>query len=134
MHDCDKFQVTVVSSDLETRKKIAHILELWPVNLIWCSTVKEARDLVTKEDIRLAFCADLLTDGSCHDILGAARAAKSRAKIVVTLPEGNRLDAGSYWQAVRNGAYAVLPSHCDTSDIEWTTVRALRDDDRGQGF
>ena len=44
----------------------------------------------------------------------------------MTFAIGDALETGSYLQALTNGAYAVIRSSCDASDIERMVVRALR--------
>jgi len=74
---------------------------------------------------RLVFCGDRLMDGNYRDILQAAKAGRSNMKIVVTFADGAALETGSYLQALTNGAYAVIRSSCDASDIERMAVRAF---------
>lgn len=116
----------VVSANPSTWQKMSAPLERWGMDVICCSTVAEAREVLGREPLSLVFCEEWLRDGTYHDLLGAAKASDVRC--VVVYGPGAFEDVSFKSKALREGAYAVIGSGADAVDIEWIASRAVHKD------
>lgn len=117
--------IVVASADLEGRRMLTSVLHQDGLDPICTSTVRECRELITKENVALVFCDKHLADGDYRDVLSATRSLKSAARVVVTFPES---DWDGYLEAMRLGAFDVIASPCRPTDVEWMVSQARRDE------
>jgi DNA-binding NtrC family response regulator len=115
----------IVSPNPRTWQKMSASLETSGMDVICCSTVAEAREVLEQEPLPLVFCEEWLRDGTYHDLLGAAKASDTH--LVVVHGPGACEDAGFKSKALKQGAYAVIGSGADAVDIEWIATRTLHD-------
>jgi DNA-binding NtrC family response regulator len=119
--------VVVASADLEGRRAVTSALHRDGLDAICTSTVRECREIITKENVALVFCDKHLADGDYRDVLCATRSLRSGARVVVTSRE---FDWDAYLEAMRLGAFDVIASPCRPTDVEWMVSQARRDERR----
>ncbi len=118
-------EVLVASADVESRRILASILSQWGLELICSSTVSNANAILARQAVPLVFCEDRLVDGTFHDVLGAAKLAKSKVHVVVA----SRMDDGNRsLEAIQLGAFDVIPFPCRPADVQRVVFHAMRDD------
>jgi DNA-binding NtrC family response regulator len=118
------WEVMVISSDLETRQELVHILREQEVDPISASTIAESLSLLKNNLIGLVFCDSHLSDGSYRDFLSSAGLLKTKCRVVVT---SRRADWDELFEAMRLGAFDVIAAPCRPTDVEWMVIQAKRD-------
>ena len=117
-------QILVVSSEIENRRALNEILRKEGHETICASRVSECREALQTHGISLIFCDRRLSDGNYRDVITAARSAQQLAKVVVT----SRLaDWDEYLDALHHGAFDLIASPCQPTDVLWAIVQARRE-------
>ena len=117
-------QILVVSSEIENRRALNEILRKEGHETICASRVSECREALQTQNISLIFCDRRLSDGNYRDVVAAARSAHQFAKVVVT----SRLaDWDEYLDALHHGAFDLIASPCQPTDVLWAIVQARRE-------
>jgi DNA-binding NtrC family response regulator len=97
----DALTVVVVSADLESRRSVSKILEALYVHVIACSTLGQARQVLSLQRPNLIFCDERLPDGGYIDPLGLKDPDRIPPPIVILTRNG---DWDLYMDATRRGA------------------------------
>jgi DNA-binding NtrC family response regulator len=98
---------------------------------ICASRVSECLEALETQNISLIFCDRRLSDGNYRDVVAAARASRQHAKVVVT----SRLaDWDEYLDALHHGAFDLIASPCQPTDVLWAIVQARREDTERSQF
>jgi DNA-binding NtrC family response regulator len=118
------WEVMVISSDLENRQDLVHILQEQEVDPISAPSMTEALTLLKNNLIGLVFCDAHLSDGSYRDFLSSVGLLKIRCRVVVTSREA---DWDEFLEATRLGAFDVIAAPCRPTDVEWMVIQAKRD-------
>jgi DNA-binding NtrC family response regulator len=119
------WEVMVISSDLENRQELVHILQRQDVDPLSASSIAESLSLLKNNLIGLVFCEVHLCDGSYRDLLSSLRSLKSKCRVVVT---SRQADWGEFLEATRLGAFDVIAAPCRPTDVEWMVIQAKRDE------
>jgi DNA-binding NtrC family response regulator len=119
------FEVVVVSSDLESRRHLSHILSDQGLDPICTSTLRECHESLAKNRVGLVFCDPHVSDGSYRDLLAAYRLTDHKPRVVVT---SRAADWEEFKEAMRWGAFDVISSPCRPTDVEWMVIQARRDE------
>ena len=107
-------QILVVSSDLESRRVLASILQKEGLSPICASHVRECHEALANQHVSLVFCERRLADGSYRDLLSAASVRARNIPVVVT----SRLaDWDEYLEASHHGALDLIASPCRPADV-----------------
>jgi DNA-binding NtrC family response regulator len=122
------FEVVVVSSDLQPRDRLAGILANLGLDPVGISTLRECREILSRRRVRLVFCDRHVADGNYQDLL-AAYPQSGRPRVVVT---SRSADWDEYREAMRCGAFDIIPVPCRRADVEWMVVQAKRADRRAE--
>jgi ActR/RegA family two-component response regulator len=118
-------KIAILSSNHSRSANLSDILKKQDIDPICAITVKQYRDLMSKQALDLVFCDCKLPDGDYRDVINAARLAGSQARIVVT----SRLASWpEFLEAMRAGAFDVISTPCRYKDVEWVMIQAARDD------
>jgi DNA-binding NtrC family response regulator len=124
-------QILIVSSELENRRALNEILCKEAHETICAARVSECQEALQTQNIFLIFCDRRLSDGNYRDVLAAMRASQSRARVIVT----SRLaDWDEYLDALHHGAFDLIASPCQPTDVLWAIVQARREDQVHAGF
>jgi len=124
-------QILIVSSELEDRRKLNDMLHKEGYETVCASRVSECEDALKTQNISLIFCDRRLSDGNYRDIISALRASNQPAPVVVT----SRLaDWDEYLEALHHGAFDLISSPCQPTDVLWAIVQARREEHTSAGF
>ena len=124
------WEVMIASSDFESRRKLAQILEFWGMEPVCSRSVGQAREILSRGAVRLVFCEDSLQDGDFRDLLDAANSSPTRVRVVVIVRNGPGCVGDTRQEALRRGAFGVISPSFQATDVEWTVMEALRDAQR----
>jgi DNA-binding response OmpR family regulator len=117
------YPVLIASSDIENRNAIRAILAEDGLNSICASTVKETQEALANTPVSIVICDRQLADGSFRDLLQLAKREKPQVLVVVTSRKNDWKDDVAAKQA---GAFEVIPSPSQRSNVEWAVIMALR--------
>lgn len=118
-------QILIVSSELENRRTLNEILCKEGHETICASRVSECQQALQTQRVSLIFCDRRLPDGTYRDIVAATHASNQQARVIVT----SRLaDWDEYLDALHNGAFDLISSPCQPTDVLWSIVQARRED------
>lgn len=118
-------EILVVSMELEERRRFVHVLQEkgWDVTCATC--VKDCREMLANRKVRLILCDFRLPDGTYRDVMQLARFGESKVPVVVM----SRLaDWDEYLEVLRNGAFDLISSPCEPTDLLVAVSRTLRDE------
>jgi DNA-binding NtrC family response regulator len=120
-------QILVASSELENRRALTAILNREGFDTICASRVSECQEVLAEQNVRLVFCDRRLSDGGYRDVLAITRSLSRKVRLVVT----SRLaDWDEYLEALQLGAFELIVSPCQPSDVVWTLIQARREDEQ----
>lgn len=119
------FDVVVISSDLESRRQLSHILEQQGLDPICISTLRECHEILGKSRVGLIFCDPHVGDGSYRELLSVYRLTDHKPRVVVT---SHRADWEEFKEAMRWGAFDLISAPCRPTDVEWMLIQASRDE------
>lgn len=123
------WRVLMIGSDASC-EVVRNTMTQWALDTTCCSTVREARTLLSGNGFSLIFCEDRLPDGNYHELLNSfAKPSKSRFIVMSSTPE---LD-DKYDEAMRIGAFEMIATPCRKSDIQWIVIRAMQEESRRGG-
>jgi CheY-like chemotaxis protein len=118
-------EILLASTDLEARRKIAHVLKEEGWDVTCASRVKDCRETLANRPVRMIFCDFRLSDGTYRDVLPFVRINHPKVPVVVM----SRLaDWDEYLDALRRGAFDLIASPSEPTDVLLAVSRALRDD------
>jgi len=118
-------QILVASSDLETRRALAGILKKEGYETTCVSRVSECQEVLSGQKLSLMFCDRRLADGTYRDVLELTRGSQQNVRVVVT----SRLaDWDQYLEALHHGAFDLIASPCQPTDVLWAIIQARRED------
>jgi len=118
-------QILVASSELENRRALAAILQKEGYETLCASRVSECQEALASDRVNVVFCDRRLTDGSYRDVLAITRASRQMVRVVVT----SRLaDWDEYLEALHHGAFDLIASPCQPTDVLWALIQARRED------
>jgi DNA-binding NtrC family response regulator len=124
-------QILIVSSELENRRALNEILRKEGHETICASRFSECQEALQTQNVSLIFCDRRLSDGNYRDVVSATRSARQPARVIVT----SRLaDWDEYLDALHNGAFDLIASPCQPTDVLWSIVQARREDQLHAGF
>jgi DNA-binding NtrC family response regulator len=124
-------QILIVSSELEHRRALNDILRKEGYETLCASRVSECQQALQTQKVSLIFCDRRLSDGNYRDVVALTRASNQRIRVVVT----SRLaDWDEYLEALHHGAFDLIASPCQPTDVLWAMVQARREDNERAGF
>lgn len=124
-------QILIVSSEMENRRNLNDLLVKEGYETICASRVSDCHPALETQKISLIFCDRWLSDGTYRDIIAAANAAKQKIRVVVT----SRLaDWDEYLEAVHHGAFDLIASPSQPTDVLWAIIQARREDTQHASF
>ena len=120
MSDCP---VLIASSDLENRQGLRDMFVTLGLDPMCSASVEETRETLASTPISIIFCERRLSDGGFREVLGLAKKASPPICVVVTTRMQTREE---YLEAIRLGAFEVIPFPCQPTDVDWVVIRAMR--------
>jgi DNA-binding NtrC family response regulator len=116
----------LVTSRLEIRKPLLQILESFSTDVLCCSTLAQAEEVLARQSFEVVFCDEHLTDGSYSSLIHANHFENRIPRVIVATRVG---EWELYLEALRKGAFDVVRSPWYATDVEMTVIRALREED-----
>lgn len=118
-------QILVVSPELEHRRAVTAILQREGWDTLCASKVSDVEEVLAKTNVNLVFCDRRLSDGSYRDVLAVTRSLNRNVRVVVT----SRLaDWDEYLEALHHGAFDLIASPCQPTDVVWAIIQAKREE------
>ena len=118
-----RWEVVILSTDLEWRRSLAHILTSNGIDFAYASSIEDCKEIVAREYVGLVFCDSHLADGTYRGLVRSVRSLDRRVKIVVI---SRMNDWNERLVTACIGAFGVIPFPCQPTDIEWVLSRAVR--------
>lgn len=118
-------RVLLVTSQLELRQSLLHVLESLSMDVITCSNLAQALEVLSGQEFDLVFCDDRLPDGTYSDLICKQPHGGRTHPVVVTTRTG---EWELYMEALRKGAFDVIRYPGPATDVELAVIRALRED------
>jgi two-component system NtrC family response regulator len=116
-------QLLIVSSRIEAKKALLHVVEGLPVNAYTSPTIERAWEVLMNHPIDVIFCDERLPDGTYPDFLSAVRSDHGTTRFIVLLSSEEWED---YLLALRLGVSDVLRGSFQPTDVELVLIRASR--------
>jgi len=107
--------VLVACNDCESRCALASILADFGLDLVFASSVDQARTILLGQPIRLVLCEGTLPDGSFRDVLHTLKLAGSRVPLVVCSLLG---EMDEYLEAMETGAFDFIAPPFRPTELE----------------
>lgn len=124
-----KKQVLIASSNLDMHKRLSLIFNPWHLDLLSCSSLKAAQEILAQRAVFLMFCEDRLPDGNYHELLAPSKHTGPIPRLVVAFRTPNDYEMRAT-AAIHRGAYGTLGPLSDDMEVESLLIRAIRDDAR----
>jgi DNA-binding NtrC family response regulator len=119
-----RWDVLVACAEMGNRNSLIRMLEGMSVSVFSCSTLSQAKEMLSSQKIELVFCDENLSDGSFRDLLRANQIWIGKPHIVVIV---DHAEWGEYMEAVQLGVFEVIYSPLYPTDVELAVIRAMRD-------
>jgi DNA-binding NtrC family response regulator len=119
------WEILVIASDLDRRRALAKTLTALGLDPICTATIYESLAILADDTVGLVFCDAQLSDGTYRDLLAATHSLKVKTRVVIT---SRHTDWDEFLEAVRLGAFDVIPTPCRPTDVEWMVIQAKRDE------
>jgi len=120
-------KIIILSSNQNRSATLSDILKKQAMEPVCAISVRQYREILSKQTLDVVFCDPKLSDGDYKDVINVARSAGSLARIVVT----SRLASWpEFLEAMRVGAFDVISTPCRPKDVEWVMIQATRDNKR----
>jgi DNA-binding NtrC family response regulator len=126
-----RWDVLVVCKEMGNRNALIHMLEGMSVSVLSCSTLGQAKEVLSSHKIDLVFCDEHFSDGSYRDLLGAFQGWVSKPHIVVIFHLGEWAD---HKDALQLGVFEVISSPLHPTNVELAVIRAMHDEVRESFF
>lgn len=119
----EETDVLIVSSRMDSRKKLLRALEGLPVSAFSVSTIAQALEVLSLHPFAIIFCDECVSDGSYRELLAAVRGTSGTSRFIMMLGMG---EWEEYLEALRLGITDVLRSPLQTPDIDIALIHAMR--------
>ena len=122
-----QWDVLIASSDIEHRRALERVLDGLSLNVISCSALQQAAEVLAHRPVDLVFCDDNLGDGSYRDLLSSSKPGQKSPRLVVTIRTGEWKE---YLEAMRLGAFDAVRRPWHPTDVEMVVLRAMHEEQR----
>src|SRR5579885_1268770 len=117
--------ILVASSEIESRRALKEILEREGYETTCVSRISECMDVLASQEVQLIFSEKNLADGDYRELLHRSKAKRPGVRVVVT---SRHADWDEYKQALQAGAFDLIASPCQPTDVLWMIIQAKRDE------
>ena len=117
--------ILVVSARLENRSVLLRVFEGLNLNVLVCSTLVQAREVLANRPVALIFCDETLPDGTYRDLFDLRETELKTFRVVVTMTSGTW---EGYLEAIRRGVFDVLQFPFTPTDVELSLIHSVRED------
>ena len=119
-----EMDVLIVSSRIDNRKTLLHVLESLPVNSFCVATIGQARELLSSRSFAAVFCEENVPDGSYRELLAEILTTSKTSRFIVMLCTG---EWEEYLEALGRGASDAIRCPLQGSDVDLALIHALRE-------
>jgi two-component system, NtrC family, response regulator PilR len=105
----------IVSEDPVCRRTLANVLEGCGLDVVFTSSVRESRDVFSRQSVCLTICEEKLADGDFRDVLRESESAAGWLPVIVF---SRVADWSRCLDAMRQGAFDYLGFPCHSAEIE----------------
>jgi DNA-binding NtrC family response regulator len=116
----------LVTPRMEVRKPLLQVLESLSTDVVCCSALSQAEEVLASQSFEVVFCDESLPDGSYSDLIHPNHFEHRIPRVIVATRVG---EWELYLEALRKGAFDVVRSPWHATDVEMTVIRALRDEE-----
>lgn len=116
----------LVSPRLEVRKPLLQVLEAFSTDVVCCSNLAQAEEVLSTQSFEVVFCDEFLPDGSYADLIHPNHFENKIPRVIVATRVG---EWELYLEALRRGAFDVVRAPFPPTDVEMTVIRALREEE-----
>jgi DNA-binding NtrC family response regulator len=120
--DLSPLDVLIVSERPDHLRPLIRSLDAFSARVSACFTIRQAREIFSRQSVDLVFTDEYLSDGSYRELLLHNRFAQPVASFVLLLRVG---EWEEYLDAMRLGALDVLRCPLQPADVEATLLRAI---------
>jgi DNA-binding NtrC family response regulator len=120
------WDVLVVSKEMENRKALQLVLEQLSLNVIQCSDLVQASEVLSRQPVELVFCDDSLSDGTYRDLLPPKKQGR-KPRLVVMMRTG---EWEEYVEAMRLGAFDAMRRSWHPTDVELLVLLAMHEEQK----
>jgi len=113
----------IVSSRVETKRALLHILDGLPLNVYCAGTVEQAVDALEKHGIDVVVSDEHLSDETYNDIHAMTIDHRPKTQFIVWRTNGGFTE---YREAMQLGVMEVVRSPFQPTDIELAIIHAMR--------
>jgi DNA-binding NtrC family response regulator len=114
--------VLIVSERPDHLRPLIRTLAASSAKVAACFTIRQAREIFSRQTVDLVFSDEYLSDGSYRDLLLANRFGQPATSFVLLLRTG---EWEEYLDAMRLGALEVLRCPLQPAEVETTVLRAI---------
>jgi len=104
----------VVSPRMEVRKPLLQVLENLSADVISCSNLQQAEEVLAQQSFDIVFCDEHLPDGSYGDLIHADHFDHKIPRVIVATRVG---EWELYFEAMRKGAFDVVRAPWYATDV-----------------
>jgi DNA-binding NtrC family response regulator len=114
--------VLIVSERPDHLRPLIRVLDASSARVSACFTIRQAREIFSRQPVDLVFSDEYLSDGSYRELLLAGHFGQNQVSFVLLLRTG---EWAEYLDAMRLGALDVLRCPLDAAEVEATALRAI---------
>lgn len=115
--------VLIVSSDSSNTRIIEEVTRGYALEPVTCSSLAAAKPLMSRPEVVLIFCDEVLPDGTYQDFLAAVLGTAPKLPVIIIMLGEDRDE--TYRTAMEHGAMDVIVSPCLRQDVQWVVIRAV---------
>jgi DNA-binding NtrC family response regulator len=113
----------IVSSRLEHKRDLMHILDGLGANLLTVGNVEQAEEVLEGRRVELILCDERLSDGIYRDVLALTINREPKIQFIVVMWEGG---IEEYREAMQLGVTEVVHCPLQPTDVELALIHAMR--------
>jgi DNA-binding NtrC family response regulator len=113
----------IVSSRLEHKRDLLHILDGLGANVLTARNVEQAKEALEGRRVELILCDERLSDGTYHHVLGLTIDREPKIQFIVVMWEGGFAE---YREAMQLGVTEVVHCPLQPTDVELALIHAMR--------
>jgi DNA-binding NtrC family response regulator len=121
-HVLNSLDVLIVSERPDHLRPLIRTLDASSARVSACFTIRQAREIFSRQRVDLVFTDEYLSDGSYRDLLRSGRFDQHAPAFVLLLRTG---EWEEYLDAMRLGALEVLRCPLQPAEVEATVQRAI---------
>jgi DNA-binding NtrC family response regulator len=117
-----KMKALLALSDPSSVEALCEALAGTEIDLEFCSTLSDLREVLQQDKVSMVFCQARLPDGTFRDLLRFADPRQSNTAVVVC---SDFYDKSTYIEAMSLGAYDYIAFPYRQAEVEWIVGNAM---------